>query len=472
VKGKKMPPRNVNGAWYVDRWVTLPGQSPKRLRKRSPIQTKKACARYEEELVAAALCPSDDREERRFSEFAVEFLENYVKVQCKYSTIVSYESALSEHLVPFFRNALLRDISQRDIAELQAALSEGRSKKTVRNITAVLTSLLRVGKQWGYVDALPTVTYPKIEPSKVRFLSLGECLKLERAASEYWRPMIHVARKTGLRLGELCALSWEQIDLDAGTIFVDRAVWRGRVSAPKHNKVRGVPLSPRTIEVLRGLHESAGRSGALVFPSTRGEIRLERKCDLGLRRCAQRAGLRPFGWHIMRHTFASHLVMAGEPLPVVQELLGHSDIRMTMRYAHLSPGRKVDAVLSLDQAEDRLGQQLGIGGGRDADAPEGVALTKENPRRIPGVFQRGGRDSKKYGNLDASSSETRPWPVRPRSHSESPCHPGASWYVQLRPGMQSYGNLTATQRCLNGGILARRGTASSVAPTPIPPSCS
>jgi hypothetical protein len=76
--------------------------------------------------------------------------------------------------------------------------------------------------------------------------------------------------------------------------------------------------------------------------------------------------LEPFVWHVLRHSFASQLVMAGVPIPAVQKLLGHTDIRLTMRYAHLSPGQTANAVEHLDRLDrdsdrDGLGHYLGIG---------------------------------------------------------------------------------------------------------------
>ena len=79
------------------------------------------------------------------------------------------------------------------------------------------------------------------------------------------------------------------------------------------------------------------------------------KCKHPIWSACRRAGLRQIGWHVLRHTFASHLVMKGAPLKAVQELLGHATIEMTMRYAHLSPSVRRDAVKLLD---DRSWQKL------------------------------------------------------------------------------------------------------------------
>ena len=88
----------------------------------------------------------------------------------------------------------------------------------------------------------------------------------------------------------------------------------------------------------------------LVFCHETGRMLTEDECKHPLWRACRRAGLRVIGWHALRHTFPSHLVMRGAPLKAVQELLGHSDIRMTMRYSHLSPSVRRDAVALLDSS--------------------------------------------------------------------------------------------------------------------------
>jgi integrase len=283
-----------------------------------------------------------------------------VKVHRKYSTLVTYESALHEHLLPEIGDRELRTIDEPFIAALQAKVGKDRSPKTVRNVMGVLSSALHIAEEWGYIDRVPAFKFPSPGKARFRFLQLDECIRLEKASTPYWLVMVGFARKAGLRLGELCALEWEQFNFRAGTVHVDRAVWRGKVSLPKHDKVRTVDLSPKTVALLQEYRRAS--TDRLVFPTAEGRMRLDRKCDQGLRRCATRAGLEPFGWHVLRHTYASHLVMRGVPIPVVQQLMGHADIRLTMRYAHLSPGQTSWAVAKLDDEAAELGQQLGSEG--------------------------------------------------------------------------------------------------------------
>jgi site-specific recombinase XerD len=95
--------------------------------------------------------------------------------------------------------------------------------------------------------------------------------------------------------------------------------------------------------------------GELVFCGMDGKA-LAKGVQVPLWRACKRAGLRRIGWHVLRHTFASHLVMRGVPFKAVQELLGHATIEMTMRYAHLSPSARRDAVQALDAPAPTIGQ--------------------------------------------------------------------------------------------------------------------
>lgn len=155
--------------------------------------------------------------------------------------------------------------------------------------------------------------------------------------ADHLKPMVLVSLNTGLRQGELFNLDWT--DVVAGTVHV-------RAATAKSAKSRHVPLNREARTVLDGWSAHTGPAG-YVFPG-RGGGRLDnvRKSWAAV---LDDAGLENFRWHDMRHHFASKLVMAGAPLNTVRELLGHSDLKMTLRYAHLAPDHTRAAVELLDE---------------------------------------------------------------------------------------------------------------------------
>ena len=193
----------------------------------------------------------------------------------------------------------------------------------------------------------PPIKWLKPPPPEFDFLTFDESNRLLAAAQGEWRTMITVAVRTGLRLGELLGLSWTDVDLEAGRLFVRRAVARGVVGTPKNGRSREVALSQQAAAALA----AHPRRSLLVFSDPEGKMLTKGATNAPLANALKRAGLRHIGWHALRHTFASQLVMRGAPVKAVQELLGHSTIEMTMRYSHLSPDARRDAVSLLDVKE-------------------------------------------------------------------------------------------------------------------------
>ncbi|MBI2377094.1 MAG: site-specific integrase, partial [Deltaproteobacteria bacterium] len=212
---------------------------------------------------------------------------------------------------------------------------------------------------------LPEIVFGKVPVGPIRFLSEDESNRLLEAAGAYWYGPILWGLKTGCRQGEIWALERDQIDLQRARVRIDRAVWRKHVGLPKHDKIRDVDLPPSLVAFLKEHLKVVPLSSRIVFPKTGkgSQIRQERKASTGLNRACERAGIEPIGWHVLRHTYASRLVTRGVPMNVVQDLLGHADIRETMRYAHLAPNAKRDAVKVLDEAGENFGHQLGTGSG-------------------------------------------------------------------------------------------------------------
>jgi integrase len=209
------------------------------------------------------------------------------------------------------------------------------------------------------VSAIHAVEKLRLEPTSFDFLDFAEADRLLAAAlaEPEWWTMVLVALRTGLRRGELMALRWDDVDLVAGRLVVRHSTTRDEEGSPKSGRNREIPLSPETVAALKAHRHLRAE---LVFCRHDGRPWRDHHLRPPLRRACKRAGLRVVGWHVLRHSFASHLVMRGVALKAVQELLGHSTIEMTMRYAHLSPDVRREAVALLDSAPGILPQRMSV----------------------------------------------------------------------------------------------------------------
>jgi integrase len=204
---------------------------------------------------------------------------------------------------------------------------------------------LSLATEWCVIEHAPKIKWLKAPKPPFDFLTFDEAERAVAATDGQWRAMVTVALNTGLRRGELLALRWEDVDLVAGRLLVRRNVWRKHVDTPKSGRLREVPLNETVMTALKAHRHLRG---PLVFCKDDGSQLSATMAEAAITRLSKKAGLRKLGWHTLRHTFASHLVMRGQPLKAVQELLGHATVEMTMRYAHLSPEVKRDAVKVLD----------------------------------------------------------------------------------------------------------------------------
>lgn len=375
--------REPDGRWRYRGWITLPDGRKTRISGTAPKQfnTKQAALQAEREHIqrlvspAPAAPPAPERKEvPTFEKFAVEF-EAYARANNKPSELMSKRAILKHHLTPAFGRMRLDEIGEREIEAYKAAkldehvkkrgrtLAEKLSKKTVNNHLAVLRRMLLLARRFGLIAQVPEVQWLKAPKPAFDFLTFEEADRLVTASDPAWRAMILVALRTGLRQGELFGLRWEDVDVVGGRLVVRQAISRGIVGTPKSGKAREIPLSDQALAALK---RERHLRGPLVFCDADGKPLTHTAAKWPLWRACKRAGLRLVQWHVLRHSFASHLVMRGVPLKAVQELLGHSTIEMTMRYAHLSPCVRRDAVQALDAPAAPNGRQ--IGGGRRARA--------------------------------------------------------------------------------------------------------
>jgi integrase len=255
-------------------------------------------------------------------------------------------------------------IGSREIERFKSdKLADTLSPKTINNCLTILRKTLAVAVDWQILKVVPPVKWLRVPSTKFDFLTFEEADRLIAAADGEWSAMITVALKTGLRQGELLALSWDDVDLVAGRLVVSRNLSQGEITTPKNGKTREIPLGD---DVLASLKRHRHLRGEVVFCQSDGRRLTKGETKHPLWRACKRAGLRRIGWHVLRHTFASHLVMRKAPIKAVQELMGHSTVMMTERYAHLSPDVRKDAVRLLDRCVPQVhvnGTSMGMGAG-------------------------------------------------------------------------------------------------------------
>lgn len=165
------------------------------------------------------------------------------------------------------------------------------------------------------------------------------------------RPMVELTLHTGLRRGELFRVRWQDVNWNAKSPTLTIL---GSIS--KNGKTRHISLNERALTVLHFWRQSNTQESDLIFPGKGGKPLTTLKTAWGA--VIEEAEIKDFRWHDLRHTFASRLAMAGVDLNSIRELLGHADLKMTLRYAHLSPKTLADAVSKLISSPNLRSNQL------------------------------------------------------------------------------------------------------------------
>jgi integrase len=295
-----------------------------------------------------------------FAAVAGMFLEDARK-NLSANTARSYEQTLA-HVLPTIGPLRLDRLDGPRIERLYADLRNELSASLTARVHVVLRCVLNAAKKKGLIRSSPleTVKAPRYKRPVVQSLTLAELKRLLVAAEgDRLHALFVVAATTGVRQGELFALTWDDLDLDRRTLSVSRSAQEidGQVTIvePKsESSLRLVELPQVAVKALRErrkLAKAEGHKSKLVFPSPSGTTL--RKSNF-LRRVfypiREAAGLRPtLTFHHLRHTAASLMLLQGASPKLVQEVLGHADVTLTLRtYSHVLPGVSRQAADSMD----------------------------------------------------------------------------------------------------------------------------
>jgi integrase len=366
--------RKRKGAWWI--FICHHGQ-----RKAKKIGTREAAERVKREIEARLalgdLAVLSNSEVPTLKDFAQKWLRQYAENECKESTVASYKQILRLYLYPHFGNFLLDRITRDAVKEFLAAFAlEGRlSRNTLRLIICTLRVIFNYAVEENVVERNPAArlgrfvksSRPKFQASALTGIEAEAFLNASRALCPEFYPLFLVALRAGLRRGEVIALHWGDVQFgsDDGDsnryILVQRNYVNGRFTTPKSNKSRRVDLSRQLRTTLLELRDMRlvtaflqGKTNIaddLIFPSKAGTVLdASNLIHYYFRPCIEKAGLRWFRFHDLRHTFGSLLIQKGASLAYVKDQMGHSSIQITVdTYGHLIPGADVAWVDRLDE---------------------------------------------------------------------------------------------------------------------------
>lgn len=249
------------------------------------------------------------------------------------------------HIDPYFKDANFEEISSLKITKFRMHLEcKNLSPQSVANILGLLRRVMRRAvKLECYKGTLPVFEMPQFDNRRMRYLTSDEAhilLEALQERSSQWHDIASFALHTGMRAGEIFQLSTSHLNMKTGHALV---------VGTKTGKDRILPLN-KSARAILDKHLQHRNNGSLIFP------RLDNKpyrlvspiFSRTVEACRLNDGISDrrnrIVFHSLRHTFASWLVQSGTPLLVVGQLLGHSTLQMTMRYAHLAPDQGTIAV--------------------------------------------------------------------------------------------------------------------------------
>jgi site-specific recombinase XerD len=257
----------------------------------------------------------------------------------------SYKSRIKNYILPWFGDKWLHQIEQYDIEGWVAELDDRElSVSTVDKILATLKSMYRKAEEWKLIEENPTkrVKTRNLENKTDKYLDKKQYQALICAAEKISRPLknaIVLGVGTMLRRENLFGLTWDMVDTNTRTITIPAQLFKGR-------REHVLPMIEPVYEIMREIPRNLHVKYVLVNPAT--GTRYKQGMRKYFNKAKQIAGIdAAFRWHDLRHTGASWLEMEGIPLNVIQEILGHKDIRTTQRYAHLSPSYKAEPMAKI-----------------------------------------------------------------------------------------------------------------------------
>lgn len=246
--------------------------------------------------------------------------------------------AFDETMLEWFDQHLngqpITNITREVAIELRDLKATETSKQTANRYMALLRAMLNeAAGDWQMIEAAPKIKMFALEKEEPRFITRAQFEKLAKELPQHQEATARFGVNTGLRMSNVIGLTWDRVDLKRAHCWVPS-------SSSKSKKPLTVPLNAEALKVLTA---QQGKHERFVFTYD-GKPLGEKLNTKAWRKAVKRAGIAPFRWHDLRHTWASWHVQNGTPLHVIQELGGWASLDMVQRYAHLATRHLADYV--------------------------------------------------------------------------------------------------------------------------------
>ncbi|MBI5376324.1 MAG: site-specific integrase [Candidatus Schekmanbacteria bacterium] len=317
------------GKWYIDFYVN--GCRVRECVGSSKGEASRALAVRKSEAIQGKFSFHKAKRSSLFAEFAEEYLA-YCRANKK---CPSRDATSLKVLIPFFQGKRLCDISAFDVEKFKLFRKKQVTGASTNRDLTCLKSLFNKAVKWHKAEGNPVVEIKFFREDNIieKILTPDELERLLAECNPHIKPIILTAVHSGMRLNEILSLEWQCVDMQKKTITVIQS---------KSGRSRKIPMNMTLTNLFSSLK---GNSNKFVFGSGDNPIKSVRTA---FESAIKRSGVPKVRFHDLRHLFATRLVAAGVDLVTVQQLLGHSTIQMTMRYAHSSADSQRRAVECLE----------------------------------------------------------------------------------------------------------------------------
>lgn len=323
-------------------------------------EAEKACAELVTEFERGNLVISASKD--TVEAFITDFLENTIKNEVSRNTYISQRGYINNHIIPKLGKIKLQKLTPMDIQRFYNLLiEEGISPGTVHNIGNLLGKTLRVASEWGFItkNVASVVKKPTYKQPKMKAWTKEEMETfLDKTRNSRFHVFYLISLTTGMRIGEICALNWGDVDFKNKRITVTKTV----VYADKQLYIKESPKtdgSNRTIDIpdfvvnylKRYKLEQTPNRLNLIVPGIKHDLVYNSALSKVFNDDIKIAGVPKIRIHDMRHTHATLLLQMGENIKVVSERLGHATITTTLNtYAHVMPNMQKTLAENLEKS--------------------------------------------------------------------------------------------------------------------------